>query len=439
MPHHDDPTEVQGIPHASSPQLRVIGMWNGGHVVRDLPSSGSLVLGRSEEADLVLDHPSVSRKHATLLFDDGLRVQDHGSSNGTWIDGRKLEPGTAAPIQPGSVIELGAVMLVVRGQLERRGEPSASASKSAPLDPPMQEVLELVEVVAQSRLTVVLVGETGVGKEVLAARIHSASPRADKPFVKLNCAALVENLLESELFGHERGAFTGATQPKEGLAEAAHGGTLFLDEVGELSLSTQAKLLRLLESGEITRVGGLKTIPIDVRFVCATNRDLKEMVQAGRFREDLYFRLDGLTIQVPPLRERPSEIETLARQFLEESAASAGKPAPVLGADAVARLARHNWPGNVRELRNVIARSALFCRGETLGAADLRMEVDGTRPSAPPSADALGEKRRKVMEALEQAMWNQTRAAASLGISRRTLHNWLVELGIPRARGKVKE
>jgi two-component system, NtrC family, response regulator AtoC len=273
--------------------------------------------------------------------------------------------------------------------------------------------------------------------------VHARSPRASKPFLKLNCAALVENLLESELFGHERGAFTGATNAKAGLAEAAHEGTLFLDEVGELPLNLQAKLLRLLESGEITRVGGLKATAVDVRFVCATNKSLSTMVDEGRFRSDLYFRLDGMTIHVPPLRERKTEIPSLARRFLEEAATANGRAAPALSPEATERLLAHDWPGNVRELKNVIARSILFCKEGTLRATDLRIEsgVASSSSGAPSSKPMLSapsatdDKRKRVLDALEKARWNQTRAAELLGVTRRTLYNWLDELGIPRARG----
>jgi DNA-binding NtrC family response regulator len=193
-----------------------------------------------------------------------------------------------------------------------------------------------------------------------------------------------------------------------------------------------------MESGEVTRVGSVRAIPIDVRFVCATNRDLKAMIAEGRFRQDLYFRLDGLTVRVPPLRERRSEIARLARAFLEEAAAEKGAAPLSLAGDALYALEAHSWPGNVRELKNVIARSVLFCKGATLFASDLK--IDAEEPSArggaasTPAADPLAPKRKMVTEALEQSQWNQTRAAALLGVSRRTLHNWLVELGIPRAR-----
>jgi two-component system, NtrC family, response regulator AtoC len=427
VPRHDDVTEIQGIARASRDALRVIAMWSGAHVARDVPDEGAIVIGRAPDVDLLIDHPSVSRRHATLHIEGGaIRIEDHGSANGTFVDGSKLEAGSAVPIGPGTVVELGAAMIVLRGRV-----PTATTAEPD-VDPTMAEVYELIDVVAQSKLTVLLVGETGVGKEVLAARVHAGSPRADKPFLKLNCAALVENLLESELFGHERGAFTGAAQAKVGLAEAAQGGTLFLDEVGELTPALQAKLLRLLENGEITRVGGVRAIPVDVRFVCATNRSLPEMVEKGTFRNDLYFRLDGLTITVPPLRERRAEIRSLAEQFVKE--ASEGRTPPALSPDAIERLLSHDWPGNVRELKNVIARSVLFCRGDKLVAADLRIETDAPRSAR--SVAPADDRRQRVLDALEKSRWNQSRAAELLGVSRRTLHNWLDELGIPRARGR---
>ncbi len=435
-------TEVSGIPTTASAS-RVVALWSGGHAACDLPSSGTLVLGRSPDADLVLDHPSVSRKHATLVVDGRrggtLTLEDHGSSNGTFVDGQKLESGGSAAIRPGSVIELGAVMVVVHAPAGSSADaPDAEPPSLVLADPAMDEVFRLVEVVAKSKLTVLFIGETGVGKEVLASRVHAASSRAEKPFLKINCAALVESLLESELFGHERGAFTGAVQTKVGLVENANGGTLFLDEVGELSLATQAKLLRLLEDGAVTRVGGARPIPVDVRFVCATNRSLKAMVEDGTFRRDLYFRLDGLTILVPPLRERRSAIEPLAQRFLLEASESSGERVKALSREAVLRLVAHSWPGNVRELKNVIARSVLFCKGDTLLESDLRIEAEHpfTEALEPgnPGASVDSAKKRRVLDALEKSKWNQTRAAALLGVSRRTLHNWLVELDIPRAR-----
>jgi DNA-binding NtrC family response regulator len=316
-------------------------------------------------------------------------------------------------------------------------------------DPKMEAVHETVRIAATSSLSILLLGETGVGKELFARRVHELSPRSSAPLVRVNCAALVESLLEAELFGHERGAFTGATQAKEGLLEAASGGTLFLDEIGEMPLTTQAKLLRVLESGEVTRVGAIKPRTVDVRFVAATHRDLKTLVANGRFREDLFFRLEGVSIRIPPLRERVAEIVPLAESFIVEAAAAASRPAPRLSEEASARLRAHPWSGNVRELRNVLMRSVLFCAGPVLDVDDLRL--DRSEASAAPAAASSGasgggaapagmsaeraERRQRAIDALEQTVWNQTRAAEILGISRRTLQTWMIDLDIPRPRG----
>jgi two-component system, NtrC family, response regulator AtoC len=425
-------TEPLGVRAPPVVGLRIFAMWSGGHVSVDAPRAGKLTLGRGEDAHLVVDHASVSRRHATILLDPPLRVVDHESANGTWVDGVRIPPETPTPVQPGAVIELGAASVVFSSTLLRK--PGAPTNETVVVDPAMRRVHELIDVVAKSTLTVLLLGETGVGKEMLAARVHAASPRATKAFLKVNCAALVESLLESELFGHERGAFTGASHAKTGMIEAASGGTLFLDEVGELTSSTQAKLLRVLENGEVLKVGATTPVRIDVRFVCATNRSLRAMVDAGQFREDLYFRLDGMTIQVPPLRDRPAEIVPLARHFLGEAARAAGKAEPTLGDDAVETLRAHTWRGNVRELKNVIARSLLFCEGSTLSARHLLIDQDAKGSSA--TSDAPDSRRARVLDALQKNQWNQTRTAKALGVSRRTLHTWLADLQIPTSRSR---
>ena len=452
MAHQNAPTETLDVLESSGRQL--VATWHGGQVLQALPRSGRIVLGRGDEADIRIDHVAVSRKHATLLLDPPIRIEDHGSANGTKVAGTRIPAGVPSPVPRGALIQLGDVFVVISEDAAKA--PPEGADSIVVCDPVMQRVFQIVAVAAQSKLSVLLLGETGVGKEVLAGRIHAQSPRVAKPFLKVNCAALVEALLEAELFGYERGAFTGAVQAKVGLLEAADGGTLFLDEVGELPLPTQAKLLRVLESGEVTRVGGLKPRIVDVRFVSATNRDLRDQVAAGRFREDLFFRLDGISIAIPSLRERPSEIVPLATSLLERAAADSGRSAPRISASAEQSLLAHAWPGNVRELRNVMQRSLLFCAGDVLEPSDLYFESMGLKasPSRPPPApsgnapspsgatgarppevdDAREAKRRRVIQTLEQCVGNQTRAAEQLGITRRTLQHWLIELDIPRPR-----
>jgi MoxR-like ATPase len=266
----------------------------------------------------------------------------------------------------------------------------AEDGRAVVVDGAMRELERLVERIAQGTISVLIMGETGVGKEILAERVHRLSPRAGRPFVRLNCAALSESLVESELFGHERGAFTGAGVLKPGLLETADGGTVFLDEVGELPLAVQAKLLRVLEDRQVQRVGALKPRAIDVRFVAATNRDLEAEVQRGRFREDLYFRLNGISLVIPPLRQRVSEISGLARAFISLAARASSRAEPVLSREALALLEGYRWPGNIRELRNAMERAVLLCTGREIGLAHLpvdklRAGFSAPQPTPPPT------------------------------------------------------
>jgi len=316
-------------------------------------------------------------------------------------------------------------------------------------DPAMQQIYALLDVFAPSPLSVLILGETGVGKEVFAEAIHQRSPRAGKPFLKLNCAALPPSLLEAELFGHEKNAFTGANQARPGLLEAADQGTVFLDEVGELPPPVQVKLLRVLEDRKVLRIGGRTPRKLDVRFVAATNRDLDADVAAGSFRQDLYFRLNGVSFVIPPLRDRLVEIAPLADRFLAAASRTLDRTEPLrLSPDARAYLERHSWPGNVRELRNVMERAAVLVSGDVIVPADLPSHVtragsavraEGTAPTKEPrrspstETDAAAE-RQRIIDALERCAGNQTRAAKLLGISLRTLVNRLAEHDIPRPR-----
>ena len=294
-------------------------------------------------------------------------------------------------------------------------------------DPAMARVYALVDRIADTAMTCLLLGETGVGKELVCEAIHRKSSRRERPLIKINCAALPETLLESELFGHERGAFTGADRRKIGFFEAADGGTLFLDEIGDMPLSLQAKLLRVLERKVITRVGGTTEVATDARLIAATHRDLDADVRAGRFRQDLLFRIGGFTIVVPPLRDRPSEILPLAEHFARTTASEQGRSAPQLSDDAREALTAYGWPGNVRELRNAIER-ALVLSSDVITAADLpeRMldAAQQVRPTAR-SSDVRGHlaevERAAIVAALEADGNNQTRAARRLGLSRRAL------------------
>ena len=314
---------------------------------------------------------------------------------------------------------------------------------------PMQALRDLVRTMALSEpadgspgAPVLVLGETGAGKELVARACHYAGPRAAAPFVEINCAALPAHLIEGELFGHEKGAFTDAQARKIGLIEAADGGTLFLDEIGELDLSLQAKLLRVLENFRVRRLGALQDRLVNVRVVCATNRDLDQLVEAGRFRADLLYRLRVFQINIPPLRARGDDVLLLARRFLAQMAQRYGKPPPMLDASACDALRGHTWPGNVRELRNVVERAVLLNQGQPLGAADLAL---GPRPAAPrapyatqgPAGGASLEavERQHLIQALEQAQWNVTRAARLLDISRDTLRYRIEKHGLQRPPG----
>jgi DNA-binding NtrC family response regulator len=326
---------------------------------------------------------------------------------------------------------------------ELRAERGARRSRSALVGrhPSFVAAASLAERVAPTRATVLVTGETGTGKELIAGLLHAASPRADGPFVKVNCAALPETLLESELFGHERGAFTSADRQRIGRFEQASGGTLFLDEIGDLSLATQAKLLRVLQDQEFQRLGGTRALRTDARVVAATNKDLRVAIAASEFREDLYFRLNVITIELPALRERGDDVRALAQHFLAEFAAELGRPRSGFSPAALARIRAHTWPGNVRELRNVIERAVLMgdgpvveARDLSIGPGDLGGRSGGWRPQLPASGLSLPEvERAVVLEALERSGWVQKEAAAWLRISRRKLNYMIQHMGITHA------
>jgi DNA-binding NtrC family response regulator len=293
----------------------------------------------------------------------------------------------------------------------------------------MVEIYKLIARVAGLDTTVLIQGETGTGKALVARAIHYASPRADRPFVVVDCAALPEALFESELFGHERGAFTGAVTTRRGLLETASGGTCLLDEVGELSLPLQAKLLRAIQERTIRRVGGNESLAIGVRFLAATNRDLRKRVEEGQFREDLYFRLNVVTIAVPPLRERPEDIPLLAQHFLQAYAADAHKPVRRFARETLELLQSYAWPGNVRELEHAIERAVALASTELLLPADFPLDLRGQRPSGPslprPGMTLEEVKRWYVDTVLAETGGNKVRAADALGIDRRTLYRML--------------
>ncbi len=457
-----------------------------------LPRANRVTIGRMHTCDIVIDDESVSRQHAAILVaPQGLVIEDLGSRNKTRVGGRTLGRGETAPLAVGAVVEVGyATMFVQVGRPPSApastpsGAPTSGASSAIVHDPTMQRLYALLDVIAPSPLNVVILGETGTGKEVFAEAMHKGSSRASRPFLKINCAALSGSLLESELFGHEKGAFTGAIGAKEGLFEAADGGTVFLDEVGELPIETQAKLLRVIEYGEVIRLGSVQPRRVDVRYVAATNRDLNHAIAQGRFRADLFFRLNGFLVTLPPLRKRQRDIVPLARHFLDRAAR--GRPYHVT-AESQAALERYSWPGNVRELKNVLER-ALVLAGAVGRIDPLHLQLPDasapaesgrdvasgpfdTTPPTPygsgslsgawPPAGAMGPmtpamgvmapsvppgpqadlkaqreswEKHQILQALEKTSGNQKEAAKLLGVSRRTLINKIEAYGIARPR-----
>ncbi len=404
--------------------------WNGGSVAVDLPASGTITMGRGEGADVLLDATSVSRRHATLHLGDPLFVEDLGSSNGTFVDGQRLAPQTKVVVRVGNLIEVGTVLVGLHGNA-KAAAPPVEVDDVTVAAPAMVRAIQLADLVARGKLSVLIQGETGVGKELVAARIHAQSPRRAGPFRVLRCASVEEAQVDAELFGLDK---DGPSAGQAGLLEQANGGTLVLDDLGDLPLGTQGKLLRVIEGGAVTRVGGHVARPVDVRLVACTSRGLESLVAAGRFRQDLYFRLDGFSLRVPALRDRLEDIPALARAFAREAARDEGRQEPTLEADAVARLVAHAWPGNVRELKTVIVRTVLFEPSASIRAEHLAWtSAERGRDSAE------SRERQRVAEALEKSAGNQTRAAKLLGISRRTLLNRLDAFGLPRPRKKADE
>ena len=447
----------------------------------DLPAAGTVTIGRDERNTVCIDDPSVSRQHAVLRIGATLEIEDLGGPNGVFVR-EKASPGAGngtlnirrlfgrrSDLAIGNRILLGTASVVVRRATPVELPDLALATTGIAgagvvvRDPSMQALYAQAARAARAQISVLLLGETGVGKEVLARSIHAYSPRSKGPFMGINCAGLPESLLESELYGNEKGAFTGAVQARAGLFEAANGGTVFLDEVGELPLATQAKLLRVLEERAVTRLGTSRLRPIDVRFLAATNRDLETDSAAGRFRQDLYFRLAGISLMIPPLRERPAEVDTLVKTFITAACRQLDRALPLtVSSQAFALLRAYPWPGNVRELRNVIDRAVVLCAGDVIlpehlppsvlksspSPSSSRAPVAGLDPpSQPVSSDEATQEsdrhlpgqiktleRDRIAAALDRCAGNQSEAAKLLGISRGTLVARIQEFGLPRPR-----
>ena len=446
------------------PLVAIVSSGSGG-IILPLPERFPFIIGRGADCEVSISDVSVSRRHLRVSLGDELRVEDLASANGTAYDGKPLRPYEETVIQLGSPLTVGSATVFIHAA-QAVVAPGRAAGPGVLFTPPVIEVVRdeaskriyaLLPTIAPSPLSVLVLGETGVGKEVFADAIHRSSKRAAKPFLKLNCAALPESILEGELFGYERGAFSGAVIARPGLFEAAHGGTVFLDEVGELPIHTQSKLLRVIESGEVLRLGARAPSKIDVRFIAATNRDLRVAMDRGEFRADLFYRLEGIRVEVPPLRARPADVIALAEFFLSRLAGRMGLVAPQLSEGAREVLREYSWPGNVRELRNTVERALVMNpEAEFLTEADLvvhapesvrpppvsdrsatlKLSRSDIEPSAPSrlrsSLDAVEEK--AIRDALEATNGNQSAAARMLGIGRHALIKRIESYGIGRPR-----
>lgn len=453
--------------------LVLLGECPPGTQVRYLLSAEKVSVGR-RQGDIDLHDLSVSHDHAVFTWSgEGWTVTDQGSRNGTFVNGVSIQ---RQPIFPGDTIKFGCVSFhVVDPELDASGDDAETCVPTQALgtDPitqtphgaaaqalvgrsePLKCAMRIAARAAKSNATILLYGESGTGKELFARLVWEESCRADKKFLPVHSGAFQASLLADALFGHEKGAFSGADKQKKGLFEEAGGGTIFLDEIGESDLETQVKLLRVLQEGEFMRLGGTEPIKVDVRVICATNRDLKKAVKEGKFREDLYYRLNVIQIQLPPLRERPGDIADLVNYYVQRF----GGPFKRVGSEAMNALVAYNWPGNVRELRNTVERMVVLSQGNELGEEDLPKEIRENRtavvvtsaptptptsvpthtasPAAAPSSESelpplsLEEmEKRMILQTLTKCGGNKSQAAEMLGISRSTLHTKLARYGV---------
>ncbi|KFA92470.1 sigma-54-dependent Fis family transcriptional regulator [Archangium violaceum] len=431
-----DRTELQPRDSTSRWQPAQVRIRQGSNETVQKLNADSFTVGKDASCDLVIQDSFISSRHLKVTRRDGhFHVLDTNSTNGTW-----LGPVRVFEVQVGlpTTLRLGQTELVLESVTPARKELSFHGIIGA--DPSVKQLVDLIERVAPSSAAVTILGESGTGKELVARALHTCSQRADKPFIPVNCAAISKELIESELFGHEKGSFTGATNARKGAFEEADGGTLFLDEIGELPVDLQAKLLRALESGEIKRVGASKPSNVDVRVVAATNRELLAASRDGRFREDLYYRLCVVPLHLPPLRNRRSDILGLAEHFLRMY--SPRGQTVRLTPEAMERLQQHAWPGNIRELRNVVHRALLLRKGAAIDAPDITFDQEVNRetgvsvPELPPGMtleQMLLKLERQIVEAaLRRCNNNRERVARELGVARSTLFKRLKEWGLTR-------
>jgi len=432
---------------------------------REVPVAGRVLLGRSEECELRVLDEAASRRHAEVVLEEGRAVlRDLESTNGVRLNGC---PTKRAELTDGDVIRIGAVDIscLLSSEAERatvmapvRPDAASASAAATPERPQVSReerlsrlsvagpelvgespaflaAIERARIAAGSRSPVLVTGPTGTGKELVARLVHRSGPRPDGPFVPVNCAAIAPGLIESELFGHEAGAFTGAARRRAGCFELADGGTLFLDEVGDLPAEAQAKLLRAIESGEFYRVGGSRPVKAEARTVAATNRDLEAAVAEGRFRADLFYRLNVLRIELPALAERKGDVRLLARYYLNRKGAEMNKTGLEFAPEALAALEAYPWPGNVRELANVVERALVLSDGPVIGPADLPADVAAAPAAA--AAEPVGRpmtlaeaERRAVVAALQHTGWKKGEAAKLLDISWPTLNKKIADYGI---------
>jgi DNA-binding NtrC family response regulator len=387
---------------------------------------GTYTIGAGKDVNILIEDPHASRLHARLVVTpEGVDLEDLGSSNGTWLNGVSVK---SARITTSTVVSIGRT--AVRVELGEKREDTGRFGDAVGGSERMKTVFTFLEKLATTDLSVTLIGETGTGKDVLARALHQKSARGSAPFVVFDCGAVAANLIESELFGHVKGAFTGAIADRKGAFEQAHGGTIFLDEIGELPLELQPRLLRALEQRTVRRVGSTKDVSVDVRVVAATNRDLESEVRDGKFRQDLYFRLNAAVVQVPPLRERLDDLRPLVQTILKDQ----GKQLE-LSDSAVEVLSAHDWPGNVRELKNAVASAAAFADGPSLEARHFTMLNHKRRdptldrlPLGGRTLDAL--ERAAIKQTLSRLGGNKTQAAQALGIASSTLYEKIKKYGI---------
>ena len=406
--------------------------------VIELDAGRPFNIGVHEDNDLALADPFASSFHCRISYQRGRWfLADLESTNGTLVNGLRVRE---AELPGHATISVGRAVLQFEGpapitDADGDGAEAEMFRGMIGHSPAMRRVFQLVRRLSGAREPVLVIGESGSGKELVARALHEESSRAKKPYLALNCGALTHTLIESELFGHVKGTFTGATHDKAGAFEAATGGTLFLDEIGELPLDLQPKLLRVLESSTVRRVGGTQEIPVDTRIVAATHRNLEALVQDGLFREDLFHRLFVLSIRIPPLAERPEDILPLAQHFM------AGAPRPVVLHDsAETALLDYTWPGNVRELRNVLVRALLMTDGDQIRADDLEFSRDAFTTRSQDARRSVREhdeaERQQILDALDQIDATRAEAARLLGVSKSTFHDRVKRYGIPARYGQ---